>query len=352
MRIKNLVININIVLTSVIILLFFCECFTRGLVFVKNRHNLNSVINSLPKIKNGDEVYLAGMIQPSIHKKVIYELRPDIFVRYDRNKCFVKTNSQGWRSSRDYKIKKDKDTVRIIGLGDSFMFGSNVEQGSNLMDFLEAGLNERFPEKKWEVINTAVPGYNTVMEVETLKKKGLKYNPDIVIIEFIGNDAHLPNFIYKKEDFLNTKRSFFWKFLLSRYRLLCFNFNLYESPLRSDCMAYEFDPSVVPEEFKDMVGWDSYVKAMMELKKMQVKHGFNVVSFLTLGYKNDKLFDISKRLKFNTTYNDAYNPHDLSLVISKTDPHPSALGHKRNAELLLNFMISEGIIAQYLVLNE
>jgi hypothetical protein len=53
-------------------------------------------------------------------------------------------------------------------------------------------------------------------------------------------------------------------------------------------------------------------------------------------------------LGFYTTYNDAYDSQDLSLVISKNDIHPSELGHKKNAEKLLNFMIDKEIIGRYL----
>lgn len=70
--------------------------------------------------------------------------------------------------------------------------------------------------------------------------------------------------------------------------------------------------------------------------------------FLTLGFKEDRVFNLSTQLRFYTTYNDAYDPKDLSLVISKNDIHPSELGHKKNAEKLLNFMIDKKIIKKYL----
>jgi len=60
-------------------------------------------------------------------------------------------------------------TFRVVGIGDSAMFGSGVSDGENHLAILERIVGRRFPGLKVETINTAVPGYNTIMEVETLK---------------------------------------------------------------------------------------------------------------------------------------------------------------------------------------
>lgn len=41
---------------------------------------------------------------------------------------------------------------------------------------------------RWQVINTAVPGYNTAMEVELRKAVGSGYEPQIVVLGFVVND--------------------------------------------------------------------------------------------------------------------------------------------------------------------
>jgi len=93
----------------------------------------------------------------------------------------------------DYTVKKSINTVRIVTLGDSHMFGWGVAEKEMYTNVLENMLNSKFPEKKWEIINTAVPGYNTYMEVETLKRKAIMYSPDIVIMEY-GNLKILETF--------------------------------------------------------------------------------------------------------------------------------------------------------------
>lgn len=341
---KNFLVNISITIIALLFLFLFCEISVRGVMFYKSKNNFKEVMNNLPEVR--DECF-AAIIQPSMNPKIIYELRPNINVHF--LKGLVKTNNMGCRSNEDYLFNKDSNAVRILGLGDSYMFGQGVDQDKNLLDVLEIELNKKFTQKKWKIINAAVPGYNTVMEVETLREKYLKYKPDIVIIEFIGNDFQLPNFIYDTADWKDFKRSFFIEFLMKKCALLPNNFQLFGAPANFKLgWGFEDDASRVPEQYKDIVGWDSYARAMKALKKMQKEYGFDVISFLTLGYKDDRVFNLSRQLGFYTTYNDAYDSKDLSLVISKNDIHPSELGHKKNAEKLLNFIIKEGIIEKHI----
>jgi hypothetical protein len=60
---------------------------------------------------------------------------------------------------------------------------------------LEKELNARPPSKaKFEVWNLAVPGYNSVQEVATFAAKADSIRPDLVIVNWVGNDMDLPNF--------------------------------------------------------------------------------------------------------------------------------------------------------------
>ena len=345
---KDIFSNIGLSIIAILLLFVFAEIIIRIAILYKNKVSFEKVINSLPKVEQGSKVGFGDMIQPNPNPKIIYELRPNL--RVYCNNYFTRTNDRGFRSSKNYVLEKKYNTVRIIGLGDSYMFGQGVGQDKDIMSVLESKLNKRFPQKKWEVINTAVPGYDTVIEVETLKEKMLAYSPDIVIIEFIGNDFQLPNFIYNTSSWIDLNRSFFLDFLIKRYVLLKSNsFKLIGAPANPRLgWGFEDDPSAVPEQYRDMVGWSSYVTAMTELRELKEQHGFDVVSFLTLGFKDERVFNLSRQLQFYTTYNDAYDLGDPSLLVSKNDIHPSKLGHRMNAEKLLNFMIDAGIIKKYL----
>lgn len=337
---KSIFGKICIVFTTILLLFLAFEALIRIWIFFDNQKSFKEAIKKLPVITNGSRVALGGMIQPSMNKKIIYELRPGITVYFCNS--LVKINKQGWRSDKDFTLEKDPNTVRIIGAGDSFMFGQAVNQGKNAMSLLEQELNRRFPQKKWEVINTAVPGYNTVMEVETLKEKALKYKPDIVIIQFIGNDFDLPNFIYGSYDCLDMKRSYFIEFLAKRLKIITRKFILTDAPMSSE-MSFEGDPAKVPQEYRDMVGWGAYKDALMTLRQMQVAYGFDVINFLTTDAQRDNVFNLSRQLGFYTVYN-RYNP----LHVIKDEGHTSETGHREALEQLIKFMYKEGIISKHL----
>ncbi len=103
-----------------------------------------------------------------------------------------KTNSQGIKFkiitndnhirravSTDYK--KPNNLIRILVLGDSLTFGMSVGNSETFSFYLEKALNEKIKEKKFEVLNSAVPGWGPLEYYFFLKNEGYKYNPDLVI---------------------------------------------------------------------------------------------------------------------------------------------------------------------------
>jgi hypothetical protein len=301
----------------------------------------------LPALNKGQIATLGEIIQPSKYTKIIYELRPGITVIYENKK--VGTNTKGWRSEKEFFLPKGLSVIRIIGIGDSFMFGQGIDLNDTFLSFLERDLNETFPQKQWEIINTAVPGYNTAMEVETLKRKCLEFKPDIVIMEVIGNDFALPNFIYETEDYFALNKSFIVDIVVNRYKLSKKdNFRLFDAPFNTASDSFECNPGKVPLLYRDMVGWPGFVKAMRELKELQEKNGFTVIICRTSSVSNEKIDLLNKNLGFHSIFNFFDWVEDLSLVVSEKDRHPNAKQNKKTAENILNYMIQEGIINKFL----
>src|SRR4030043_319513 len=149
-------------------------------VYTKGIQVLNAAEININKYKG--EIQLRHIIRLSKHPRIIYELIPNLSVNFFGKS--LRTNPDGFRSP-SYAKNKKAGVMRIIGLGDSFMFGWRMSNDECYLSLLEIKLLRNFPDMTWEVINTAVPGYNTVMEVETLKAKGLQFGPDIVIIHYV-----------------------------------------------------------------------------------------------------------------------------------------------------------------------
>ena len=110
----------------------------------------------------------------------LYQPDPDLghVLRPDHTSGDVHTNSFGFRD-REYALAKPAGTFRIVGLGDSFTFGAAFPGGIYL-ERLEAKLTQAG--RAAEVINTGVPAYSTVQEIGHLKKFGIRFAPDLVVL--------------------------------------------------------------------------------------------------------------------------------------------------------------------------
>ena len=120
--------------------------------------------------------------QASRNPKLVYEHRPGLSRTWPGSDASVVINAAGFRDG-EFSVEKRPGVFRIIALGDSVTIGWQVRQQDTYTEVLERGLAGRA-----EVYNMAVTGYNTIQEVETLRTKGLRFDPDLVIIGYVHND--------------------------------------------------------------------------------------------------------------------------------------------------------------------
>ena len=100
----------------------------------------------------------------------------------------LRVNNLGFRDDRDYKLAKEKNTFRIIILGDSVTFGHGCKFEETWPYMLKKRLEEWNNKIDWQVWNLGVPGYDSVLELRTLEELGPKYKPDLVVVGFYEND--------------------------------------------------------------------------------------------------------------------------------------------------------------------
>ncbi len=102
----------------------------------------------------------------------------------------VVMNREGYRDI-DHLVAKSPETYRIVILGDSMTEGMEVALGDLYWKQLESLLPHcpAFAGRQIEVISLAVNGYGTAQEYLTLRERGLKFQPDLVLLAlFTGND--------------------------------------------------------------------------------------------------------------------------------------------------------------------
>ena len=100
-----------------------------------------------------------------------------------QGKVLHKYNSIGFRDV-DHALQKPTGIKRVVIVGDSVTDAGGVEQEAMFSTRLQVGLGPTY-----EVITLAMGGLNTPQEVHLLEKEGLPYKPDLVILNFVLNDA-------------------------------------------------------------------------------------------------------------------------------------------------------------------
>ena len=96
-----------------------------------------------------------------------------------------RTNGRGWRD-RERTLDNATGAFRIVVIGDSNVFGHTVPDWGQYTRILEDRL--RGDGYDAEVINFGISGWGADQEVEVLRREGIRYGPDLVIMHFSTND--------------------------------------------------------------------------------------------------------------------------------------------------------------------
>jgi len=120
------------------------------------------------------------------------------------------SNAQGIRANREYALKPSPDIVRIATFGDSFTYGSEVENKDTWQE------NLMKMNSKLEVLNFGVGGYGLDQAYLRYQQEGIAFNPNIVLIcltsENIGRSINVFRpFYYSKTGLPLTKPRFIIK---------------------------------------------------------------------------------------------------------------------------------------------
>jgi lysophospholipase L1-like esterase len=250
------------------------------------------------------------------------------------NATIIKINSDGFRDV-EYTIEKPNNTIRIIVLGDSITFGWGVNLSDTYVKILEKKLNELNTTLNFQVMNLGVSGYNTLEEIEFLKQKGMKYNPDIIIIGYVAGDLE-NNTKIKTGEFpkkANEIVSKYYSNLTEKEKEILRG--LFSSQLLREDMNKNFD--IYLEKFvliplSELVAYQKHGKPKIiivfltditkkekeRIKELGKRHGFCII-------------DVTENLK-------KYNFE--SIILHKNDHHYNELGHRIIADTILEKLIS------------
>lgn len=114
----------------------------------------------------------------------LYQYDPDLGFRV---RPYANGNNQFGFNDRDYPLLKEQGKYRVLIVSDSFNWAGGKD--GNYTALLEQKLESYYGKHRVDIINAGYPGTHTVEQLAMLKKYGLQYNPDLVILGFFaGND--------------------------------------------------------------------------------------------------------------------------------------------------------------------
>jgi Flp pilus assembly protein TadD len=199
--------------------------------------------------------------------------KPDFIQTYER------TNSHGQRD-RERTLRKPDGVRRVLLLGDSVVEGYGLRESETISRQLE----DLYGDGSTEVLNFGVSAYCTLAEVELLEVKGLRFDPDVVVLVFVEND--FDNFnreafpLGETIDRPAVVKALFQKshlFRLASIRLNLFGFGADADPVRWN---------------QEAIGDNNVAEGLRRFRELADRHGFQPVVTIWPRFLDDRIEDV------------------------------------------------------------
>jgi lysophospholipase L1-like esterase len=356
--------RLGLVASSVVAGLLALEIAVR-LVVAFDRNYLDE-LGSSPAIEPDRELALGDLVRQNADDSIVYELRPGVQGRFLGMPVVI--NSLGMRD-RERVPAKGPETFRVVGLGDSLMFGWGVRQEETFLALLEKELNARPSKANFEIWNLAVPGYNSVQEVAMFAAKADSIRPDLVIVNWVGNDMDLPNFLAERPDVYSPRRSFLFELMRRRWRAWrgkrVSSSTLVPVPFDESSRLPNLTAEKVPARYRPLLGTENMLQALDRLARLARQYGIRPVVLFDwnspqadpakaeshyssrvavkewCAARGYQVVDTEERV---LRYLQSHDLDARALWLSSSDPHPSVLRHRLIAEELLASLVRSGAI--------
>jgi len=260
---------------------------------------------------------------------------------------FRPENSAGYRDVEHPK-KKPKGVHRAVFVGDSFTYGAGVLFDDTYAQRVARSMTADRGEP-WEAVVLAVPGIATPREAEIVRNEAFEYEPDLLFVGYVLNDAEIPGAGEQKraEEWLQGMsdaegRPAFWR----RSALL----SLIADRLRATRENRERIENYLAIYRDDSPGYQAVVKGLTEIAALAREHQVPLIVavFPLFGNPLDHTYpfeSIHRKLEalcrpLGVIYVDLlpyYRGLDWKLLVVEggADEHPNEVAHRIAAEALL-----------------
>ena len=172
-----------LVATATLLALAGAELIVRFAVGRPSRGNITPVPREITQPSTVPD--LPYVLKPNAQVKHAFPSNPRGYFDADGTLTY-RTNSLGFRSPETTR-ERPAEVFRILGVGDSFTFGTGVRQEHTFLARLAERLEADQP-GRFEVLNLGVMGYNTPQELALLEHVGPDLDPQLVVLCLFLND--------------------------------------------------------------------------------------------------------------------------------------------------------------------
>ena len=185
--------------------------------------------------------------------ELFWKFAPNVRLPDDHWPMFgLVSNGQGLREDHEIPRQKQPGEIRILFVGDSCTYGLLLPHTETVCHFTEVQLRTAFPELKIETINAGVPAYSLHQGWRFLVTQGLRYQPDLVVLNFGWNAAGM------WDGLSDIKHYDQWKSAQPlgplRHSRLCQL--IWAIPRSDECngQTRRQRPRLLPKEYRDLLG--------------------------------------------------------------------------------------------------
>ena len=311
--------NLLAILILIVVLFAICEALIRVYLHYNTVYDIEMTRYAMSVKEDSDNPKIGHVHKPGSEKELM--------------NVNVSINSDGLRD-KGYPQEKG-EAYRIIFLGDSLTFGWGVELEDTFQYILEEELSKTSPT---EIINFGTGNYNTEQEVNLFFEKGIKYDPDKVVLFYFINDAEV-----------TPEKSGLW--FLGYSHLISFYWSRINSLMNNIVAAKSFEEYYSSLYEEEQEGWVNSKRALIELRDYCRKRGialqvvllpelhdtdnliFTRVYDKISGFLEESGIDYLSLAKL---FKGQGNP--IELWVNYDDAHPNDVAHRKIAESLVEFI--------------
>ena len=278
----------------------------------------------------------------------------DWLFRKNWDEKFANLNSLGHRD-HEFSVHKSHGIFRILAIGDSFTYGDGIKRLDDIYtEILEKKLNKGYHKPKFEVLNIAQKGWGAKDYLLTLRKVGLSYEPDLVMIGFYLNDIEASP-VNRPRPLKIIPKSIHWIFSRVSYVYWYLYSRIHTWMRKKDILDYYLSYTS-----SDSFDWKRFVSFWKQILATCSNNNIRTVvvifphpywlndddPFITVYQNVENLSKDNGGLVLNLfPFLKGSNPPELWVGI--TDSHPNEKAHQIYADRIYEFLKKENIVPEF-----